>query len=280
MPDTPSASVAEVSASARLHAAPPAVLVVSVLTLSSLAVLVGAWTLRNQRYVIADRGIGYALGILGLSAMLLLLLYPVRKHGWAFRGVGPIRVWFHSHMALGILGPTLVLLHSNFHLGSTNSTVALLSALVVSSSGYVGRFAYSRIHYGLSGKRAHFAEVREDVAELRSGLEVDFPELAASFREFEEWANAAGGSTLTALLRFAGARRRVDRLREVVPWDRLAGTTFERAQRLENYLQAAQRLARFHAYERLFGIWHALHIPLCFFLFTAALVHVLAVHAY
>ncbi|MGE4606287.1 MAG: hypothetical protein AAEJ52_06060 [Myxococcota bacterium] len=280
MPDTPSAPVEEASASARLHAPPPAVLLVSVLTVFSLAVLVGAWTLRGQRYVVADRGLGYALGILGLSAMLLLLLYPVRKHGWAFRRVAPIRFWFHAHMALGILGPTLVLLHSNFQLGSTNSTVALVSALVVGSSGYVGRFAYARIHYGLSGERMHFAEVREDVRELRSGLQVDFPDLATSFEEFEEWASAAGVNALTALLRFGSTRSRVERLRDQVPWDQLSGSALELAHRLEDYLQAAQRLARFHAYEKLFGTWHALHIPLCFFLFTAALVHVLAVHAY
>ena len=165
--------------------------------------------------------------------MLLLLLYPVRKHGWAFRGVGPIRIWFHTHMALGILGPTMVLLHSNFQLGSTNSTAALVSALVVGSSGYVGRFAYSRIHFGLSGERTHFAEVRDDVRTLRDGLEVEYPELAVSFEEFEDWSNAAGVSALTALFRFIVARRRVERLRASVPWDHLSGTALELADRLE-----------------------------------------------
>ena len=280
MPGTPSLSDAEVSAHARLHAPPPAVLLVTVLTLSAVAMLAGAWMVRAQRYVIAGRGVGYALGILGLSSMLLLLLYPLRKHGWAFRGVGPIRAWFHTHMALGILGPTMVLLHSNFQLGSTNSTVALVSALVVGSSGYVGRFAYSRIHFGLSGERTHFAEVRDDVRTLRDGLEVEYPELAASFEEFEEWANATGVSAMAAMFRFLTAQRRVQRLRQRVPWDHLSGTALELSERLEDYLQAAQRLARFRAYERLFGVWHALHIPLCFFLFSAALVHVLAVHAY
>ena len=276
----PSLSDGEVSAHARLHAPPPAVLLVTVLTLSAVAMLAGAWMVRAQRYVIAGRGVGYALGILGLSSMLLLLLYPLRKHGWAFRGVGPIRVWFHTHMALGILGPTMVLLHSNFQLGSTNSTVALVSALLVGSSGYVGRFAYSRIHFGLSGERTHFAEVRDDVRTLRDGLEVEYPELAASFEEFEEWANATGVSAMAAMFRFLTAQRRVQRLRQRVPWDHLSGTALELSERLEDYLQAAQRLARFRAYERLFGVWHALHIPLCFFLFSAALVHVLAVHAY
>jgi hypothetical protein len=39
-------------------------------------------------------------------------------------------------------------------------------------------------------------------------------------------------------------------------------------------------VAEFRAYERLFSVWHALHVPLCVLLFAAAAVHVLAVHLY
>ena len=100
--------------------------------------------------------------------MLLLLLYPLRKHGWLPARTGPLRRWFHFHMALGIIGPTCVLLHANFRLGSTNSTVALVSALIVASSGYFGRFVYSRIHIGLSGHRTRFSELCRTTRERRS----------------------------------------------------------------------------------------------------------------
>jgi hypothetical protein len=36
----------------------------------------------------------------------------------------------------------------------------------------------------------------------------------------------------------------------------------------------------FRVYERLFSLWHAFHLPLCFLLFGAATVHVLAVQLY
>ena len=39
-------------------------------------------------------------------------------------------------------------------------------------------------------------------------------------------------------------------------------------------------LAEFQAYERLFSLWHALHLPLIFMLLVAAVVHIVAVHVY
>lgn len=270
----------EAAAPRRLDAPPPAALLISVVSAISLATVGAAWMLRAGRYISPDRSLGYALGIIGLAAMVLLLAYPVRKRGWAFRGLGRLRIWFQLHMALGIIGPTLVLLHSNFQLGSTNSSVALASALLVGGSGYVGRFAYSRIHYGLSGQRAHFSDIRDEVRRLRERMGGGSSQLQAEFADFEAWAGDAERGLFASLLRFARSRHRVDRLRERVPWDRLERAAPELPPQLELYFEAAQRLARFRAYERLFGLWHSLHIPLCFFLYGAALVHVAAVHVY
>jgi hypothetical protein len=45
-------------------------------------------------------------------------------------------------------------------------------------------------------------------------------------------------------------------------------------------LQAAQKAAQFSTYERLFSLWHAVHIPFLCMLVITAVVHVFAVHAY
>ena len=37
------------------------------------------WVIRDEGYITAEAGLGYALGIIGGSLMLLLLLYPLRK---------------------------------------------------------------------------------------------------------------------------------------------------------------------------------------------------------
>ena len=44
-----------------------------------IAVLYYGWSIRDEGYLTAESGLGYALGIIGGTLMLLLLLYPVRK---------------------------------------------------------------------------------------------------------------------------------------------------------------------------------------------------------
>jgi hypothetical protein len=39
-------------------------------------------------------------------------------------------------------------------------------------------------------------------------------------------------------------------------------------------------VAGFEGYERLFSLWHALHIPLIFMMIIAAVIHIVAVHVY
>jgi len=276
MSNTAAVGTDEAAARARLRARPPATVLVPLVTVVAVATLVTTWLQREQRYLSPDRGLGYALGILGLSAMLLLLLYPARKRGW-IPGFGPIRTWFHVHMALGIIGPTLVLIHSNFELGSLNSSVALGSALIVGSSGYIGRFAYSRIHFGLTGQRTRFADLRERLELHRGRLGGGGEALDERLAILEQWATAAQTSALAALTRYLASGPRIARVRSLASRTRLDVAT---RSALDDYLAAAQQLARFSAYERLFGLWHALHVPLCFFLFSAAFVHLVAVHLY
>jgi hypothetical protein len=49
---------------------------------------------------------------------------------------------------------------------------------------------------------------------------------------------------------------------------------------LESYLHGLQRVAQFAIYERLFSLWHLLHIPLVALLILSAVFHVIAVHMY
>ena len=41
--------------------------------------LVYGWLNRDSNYITAESGIGYALGIIGGSLMLILLMYPISK---------------------------------------------------------------------------------------------------------------------------------------------------------------------------------------------------------
>jgi hypothetical protein len=258
---------------------------VGIIGLVCALLLAWGYRLRDELYFSPEERLGYALGIVGLGCMLLLLGYSLRKRMRALSSLGPVRGWFQVHMALGLLGPTAILFHCNFQVGSVNSGVALACVLLVASSGLIGRFLYPRIHHGLSGRRATFAERRADL-EARRGTLADTlavaPELARDLQRFEAAALApSAGAARVWQLAALGSRARGLRAharRELRPRDARARRSALREVR--DYTRAVRELARFGVYERIFALWHALHLPLCVLLFTAAAVHVVAVNMY
>jgi hypothetical protein len=242
----------------------------------------GAWA-RAASNLVSYEGLGYALGVVGLGCMVALLGYSLRKRWSALRSVGRLTTWFQVHMILGLIGPVAILYHCNFQLGSQNSNVALLCALAVSGSGVVGRLLYTRIHYGLSARRATLDRIRAEIEEARPRIEKSGQRATPwnALLAFEQsvvrprsgladelWSYATLGS------RCRRARRRA--LRSVHPG---AGSVDLR-RAVRQHVAAVRRIGGLHVYEQIFGLWHVLHLPLCALLFLAAAVHVVAVHLY
>lgn len=248
-----------------------------------------------ERYLTPQNGLGYGLGILGGSLMLLMLVYPVRKRVPALAMLGTVPFWFRLHMVLGIVGPLAILYHSNFSLGATNSNVALACMLIVAGSGLVGRYLYARIHHGLYGRHATLRELKADAENLRrhSGVLRVLPGLVAEI----ERAEASISEPASLLVRpFTAAwrqRRESLRIGRVArhaiamaatrsPALRAERERFSEATRryVESRLMAARRVAEFESCERLFSAWHILHMPLFVMLVIVGTVHVVAVHVY
>ena len=260
-----------------------------------LAAIAFGINLPTSAYLSPQSGLGYALGIAGGSLMLLLLLYPVRKRLPRARYIGSTRAWFRLHMTLGILGPTLILFHSNFSLGATNSNVALVCMLIVSGSGLFGRYFYRRIHLELNGHEATLDELKEFSSRLQLTSAVSFlPALARRIDEEQDVIERRFAATPLLLRPLLGAswavlaRRRLRRaVREAIATgaDRRRDPSRE-SLRLTAYryiddrIGAARRVLEFRAFQTLFSLWHALHMPLFFMLIIAGAVHVVAVHIY
>jgi hypothetical protein len=237
------------------------------------------WYARDEYYLTAEYGPGYALGIVGGSMMLLLLLYPLRKrlrfmHHWL-----PVRHWFRVHMILGVLGPLCILYHCNFHLGATNSNVALACMALMVASGVVGRFIYARIHHGLYGRRATLQELQRSRIFVEQQLSADGNQLSTAVREQMKVLEVAAlqrrsvpGNILRALTFGPRSRWHQWRMQRA-----LHGTA--RAH-VAAYLDTLRRIAGFSFFERLFSLWHVLHMPIFFMLVITGLVHVYAVHFY
>lgn len=263
------------------------------------ALLAFGWVTREESFLSPEDGIGYYLGIIGGSMMLLLALYSFRKKYRFMRNWGPIRYWFSSHMMMGVMGPVLILFHSNFALGSTNSTLAMLSMLIVASSGLVGRYFYKKIHHGLYGRHASLNELKEMV-KLNKGrigknlkLRTKSVERLARFEKL----SLRDTSILMSILRLPF----VTLLSHFVFWivgrelklilkryrnkNAIDKATYKKArkmarQQLKVYVSSVSQLSGFTAYVKLFSIWHHLHLPLFIILILTGIVHVVVVHVY
>ena len=265
--------------------------------LTAIAILIG-WLGRGNRHISAEYGLGYALGILGGLMMLVLLLYPVRKRLRLMRVFGPTRHWFRTHMILGILGPLLVLYHCNFHIGSLNSQVALYCTLLVAASGLIGRYLYAKIHHGLYGRKADLQQLMKQ-ASLASGSGAAnlLPELLEKMAEYDRLVLVRPETVLqsallplrlayqTRLARFqlnGLIRRRLTVKAIQSPIVDEHRVRLEKACRryVSAHLAQIRRVAEFGFYERLFSLWHVLHLPFFYMLVLSATIHVIAVHMY
>ncbi|HHJ12913.1 MAG TPA: transcriptional regulator [Gammaproteobacteria bacterium] len=252
-----------------------------------IVALIGyGWRIREEQPFTPESGFGYALGIIGGSLMLLLLLYPLRKHSPRMRRWGPIRYWFKVHMFFGVIGPVCVIFHSGYQLGSMNSTIALFCTLLVASSGLVGRYFYTRIHHGLYGRKATLEELGRHVHLLAGSLEqhlADFPEISERIDTYAERARTRPKGLLPGMVNLVATALYTWGLYLRMWWilRRLPGR--ERRALLRHIgalMQSMRKVADFHFYERLFSLWHMLHFPLFLMLLLSGIVHVIAVHMY
>ena len=262
--------------------------------------IVFGWLIRDYELISPKEGVGYWLGITGGSMMVLLLMYPLRKRFRILHVLGATKHWFRLHMIFGLLGPLLILYHSNFHLGSFNSSVAFYAMLLVAGSGIIGRHFYAGIHRGLYGRKTNLRELQQDLAqaiEKSHGLTRIMPRLVArldalsaelqddavrhtiGLRRSLKW-------TLThTLMRLSLLHTAHKELRIAAIASPVIARDRQRIRRaaahyVREFTVLGGRVAQFSLYERLFALWHILHLPIFFIMVLSAIVHVLAVHMY
>lgn len=268
-------------------------------TFVTVIILYG-WLTDLEDYITAEEGLGYALGVTGGSMMLILLLYPLRKRVRSMRRLGSIPTWFRIHMFCGIFGPILILYHSNFHLGSANSNVALFCMLTVAGSGLIGRYLYAKIHYGLYGSKATFNSLSIDVQDSLTDISpfISYaPDLNDKIMLYENKVLEKEPRLLPNIFRmivlgistrwtFIKSRLIISeafrRYAKDKGWSRSQRSKEYKKviARIKNHLSYVRKIAGYTFYERMFALWHVLHIPLFIMLVIAGTVHVIAVHMF
>ena len=263
-------------------------------------VLLTGWLNRARLPIDAGEGVGYLLGVAGGSLMVFLLLYSGRKRIPLLRNLGPTRHWFRMHMTLGVIGPILILYHCNFQVGSLNSRIALYCTLLVALSGLVGRYLYAQIHQGLYGSKTSLRQLVATMQEsagagegnpgLTPGVRHKLAELSQSALDHPPslLAGIISPARLSIRTRLLQLSMRRDIFAAIDARAEQSAVISEHRDRLRrlaaDYLAARlgeiRRVALFGYFERLFALWHVVHVPFFILLVLSAIAHVLAVHMY
>ncbi|GAA5181719.1 hypothetical protein GCM10025771_29290 [Niveibacterium umoris] len=272
-----------------------------------LSALLGwlVWLVVVEQAYTAGSDLGYNLGLAGGLLMLSLLLYPLRKRVRALERLGEMTSWFKYHMVAGVLGPLLIMFHSTFQTHSMNGRVALYSMLLVMISGLVGRFVYRHVHRGLYGKRLTLEDVERELNKSNDNMRSVFvmrPDIEVRLQAFRREANAPNRSALQKTWQFVTLRHRgrvIARsvcadarkaLRKQAKTDAKAEGEVNRMavrlnyllakQGIEAYVEAIVDAVQLSVWEKLFSLWHLVHVPFLYLLLVSGIVHVIAVHMY
>lgn len=246
--------------------------------------------LQDIRFWVGPR---FWFGVSGLTLMVLLLAYPLRKALARHRWLGSVGGWFHMHLAFGVAGPVLILYHCNFGLGGTDANVALWSMLAVAASGIVGHFVYanaSATFYEMKQAARRELDAVGAVLLHLSAQESGRVRIQAALDalDTELWAPRQG--IIASFRAQRELRQRYDTLRHDIGRHLqlgadelgLGSSELERyrmsaGRNLAAYIGVTQHAARRSLREQLWARWRLFHLPAFLIMLLAAGLHVAAV---
>jgi hypothetical protein len=229
--------------------------------------------------------VGQSFGLAGLLLFLFMWLYPLRKAFGARRALGSVGAWMRFHTAVGLSLPLLIAVHAGWRFHGLIG-LGYVAMLIVSASGIVGRYLYTRIPRSRSGLELSRDEITTRrlslVTEIAATLSLDPEEVERSLTEAVRPSASAGlWGTLRRMVLddFArwGAMRRL-RARWSAPRGgapRMDRRMLDRALRLaRNEIRLNQQLRILDATHRVFRYWHVAHRPVSVTALLAVIVHV------
>jgi hypothetical protein len=114
--------------------------------------------------------IGLRLGMLGLGMFAIIFMLPLRKRWKWLANLGNTRHWLDFHVILGISAPIVITFHSAFRWRGL-AGLAYWIMIVVSISGFVGRYVYGKIPRSLKSVRLSMADLETQMEALAAALQ-------------------------------------------------------------------------------------------------------------
>jgi len=236
--------------------------------------------------------IGIRIGMLGVLMFFLIYLYPLRKKwGWLGRQ-GNSRHWLDFHIVLGTTAPIIIAFHSSFKFGNI-AGMAFWSMLMVTLSGFVGRYLYAQIPRNLNAAELSMKEMQEREAALRKELaeqRATFGFAVDALYELPSAAEVARTPAVASLISMV----LIDFRRPFrTSWVRLRQAGFgawlfslfgflptrnpglERALRIaKTEAKLAKSIAFLSRTQRIFQLWHVIHRPFSYAFAILAIIHI------
>ena len=236
--------------------------------------------------------IGIKLGMLGVLMFFLIYLYPLRKKwGWLAKQ-GNSRHWLDFHIVLGTAAPVIIAFHSSFKFGNI-AGMAFWSMLMVTLSGFVGRYLYAQIPRSLNAAELSMKEIKEKEEALKKELEEQRAAFGFSVDALYQLPTAADVARTPALASLLSMflldfkrpfRTSLVRLKEAGfgPWViSLFGLLPTRDQKLERTIRVAQKQASLsksilflNRTQQVFQLWHVVHRPFSYAFAILAILHI------
>jgi hypothetical protein len=236
--------------------------------------------------------IGIKLGMLGVLMFFLIYLYPLRKKwGWLGRQ-GNSRHWLDFHIVLGTAAPIIIAFHSSFKFGNI-AGMAFWSMLMVTLSGFVGRYLYSQIPRSLNAAELSMKEIQDKEEALKKELEEQRATFGFSVDALYQLPSAAEVARTPAVASLVSMflidfkrpfRTSFVRLQQAGfgAWVfSLFGLLSTRNQKLERALRVAQKQASLSKSilflsrtQQVFQLWHVVHRPFSYAFAILAILHI------
>jgi hypothetical protein len=236
--------------------------------------------------------IGIKLGMLGVLMFFLIYLYPLRKK-WGWLGKqGNSRHWLDFHIVLGTTAPVIIAFHSSFKFGNI-AGMAFWSMLMVTLSGFVGRYLYSQIPRNLSAAELSMKEIQDKEEALKKELEEQKATFGFSVDALYQLPSAADVAKTPAIASLLSMflidfkrpfETSMVRLRQAGfgPWlFSFFGLRPTRDQKLERALRVARKQASLSKSilflsrtQQVFQLWHVVHRPFSYAFAILAILHI------
>jgi hypothetical protein len=229
--------------------------------------------------------VGQSFGLLALALLLFLWIYPFRRMLGNARGLGSVGGWLRIHTFAGMAIPLIAAVHAGWRFTGLIG-LGYFAMLIVSLSGFVGRYLYTRIPRSRTGLEL----TRDEIAGRRRALITEIADrLQRSPQDVERALETAARTapvvgtlgTIRRLLSDDVVRRRaVGELRREWSASRpgvrsVDSKTLRQAVRLaRDEIRLGQQARILETTQRFFRYWHVAHRPVAITGLLAVLIHV------